>query len=162
MPPDARAAPRARRSRVIRQLTFRSGTVRGARFTPDPKTVIYAAAWEGRPLALFTVREDSSESSAVNLPSANLLAVSSAGEMAVALKPELTNAFAVSGTLARAPIAGGAAREMIEQTVNADFSPDGKQLAVIRRDGDRHFAGVSGGHGAVLGAVLVERSRAFA
>src|SRR5262249_5833937 len=28
----------------IRQLTFRSGTVRGARFTPDPRTVIYAAA----------------------------------------------------------------------------------------------------------------------
>ena len=119
---------------TIRQLTFRSGTVRGARFTPDPKTVVYAAAWEGRPLVLFTVREDSSESSAVNLPPANLLAVSSAGEMAVALKPETSNVFAVSGTLARAPLAGGAAREMIEQTVNADFSPNGKQLAVIRQD----------------------------
>jgi Tol biopolymer transport system component len=119
---------------TIRQLTFRSGTVRGARFTPDPKTVVYAAAWEGRPLSLFTVREDSSESSAVNLPPANLLAVSSAGEMAVALKPDALVAFAVTGTLARAPLAGGAAREMIERTVNADFSPDGKQLAVIRQD----------------------------
>ena len=119
---------------TIRQLTFRSGTVRGARFTPDPKTVVYAAAWEGRPLSLFTVREDSSESSAVNLPSANLLAVSASGEMAVALKPEVFVAFAIAGTLARAPLAGGAAREMIEKTVNADFSPDGKQLAVIRQD----------------------------
>ncbi len=118
----------------IRQLTFRSGTVRGARFTPDPKTVVYAAAWEGRPLSLFTVREDSSESSAVNLPAANLLAVSSTGEMAVAIKPEAFVAFAIIGTLARAPLAGGAAREMIEKTVNADFSPDGKQLAVIRQD----------------------------
>ena len=119
---------------TIRQLTFRSGAVRGARFTPDPKTVVYAAAWEGRPLALFTVREDSSESSAVNLPPANLLAVSSAGEMAVALKPTTPSPFTVAGTLARAPLAGGAAREMIEQTLNADFSPDGKQLAVIHGD----------------------------
>ena len=119
---------------TIRQLTFRSGTVRGARFTPDPKTVVYAAAWEGQPHALFTAREDSSESSAVNLPSANLLAVSSSGEMAVSLHPTPGNPFYVIGTLARAPLAGGAAREMIERTVNADFSPDGKQLAVIRRD----------------------------
>ena len=119
---------------TIRQLTFRSGTVRGARFTPDPKTVVYAATWEGQPHALFTAREDSSESSAVNLPAANLLAVSSSGEMAVALNPTPGNPFYVTGTLARAPLAGGAAREMIERTVNADFSPDGKQLAVIRRD----------------------------
>jgi Tol biopolymer transport system component len=118
----------------IRQLTFRSGTVRGARFTPDPKTVIYAAAWEGRPLALFTVREDSPESSAVNLPSANLLSVASSGEIAVALNPTDSNTFSVSGTLARAPLAGGAAREMVERTVNADFSRDGKQLAIIRRE----------------------------
>ena len=45
----------------------------------------------------------------------------------------------MSGTLARAPIAGGAAREMIERTVNADFSPDGSRLAVIRRDAQQHF-----------------------
>jgi Tol biopolymer transport system component len=122
----------------IRQLTFRSGTVRGARFTPDPKTVIYAAAWEGRPLSLFTVREDSPESSAVNLPSANLLSVASTGEIAVALNPTVPNTFSVSGTLARAPLAGGAARELIERTVNADFSPDGKQLAVIRQE-QRNF-----------------------
>ena len=34
-------------------LTFRRGIVRSARFAPDGKTVIYSAAWEGRPLDLF-------------------------------------------------------------------------------------------------------------
>ena len=120
---------------VIRQLTFRSGTVRGARFTPDPKTVVYAAAWEGRPLELFSARQDSSESSAINLPPANLLAVSSSGEMAIGLRGENNSPFTVLGTLARAPLAGGAARELLEGVLDADFSPDGKQLAVVRRSG---------------------------
>src|SRR5205823_3519419 len=44
---------------TVRQLTFRSGTVRGARFAPDGKSVIYGAAWEGRPIELFAVREES-------------------------------------------------------------------------------------------------------
>ena len=34
---------------LYRQLTFRRGTVRNARFAPDGKTIVYSAAWEGRP-----------------------------------------------------------------------------------------------------------------
>jgi hypothetical protein len=33
-----------------RQLTFRQGTIRSARFSPDGQTVLYAAAWSGQPL----------------------------------------------------------------------------------------------------------------
>jgi WD40 repeat protein len=127
-----RAAPAATPQPRVRQLTFRSGTVRGARFTPDPKTVVYAAAWEGRSLELFSARQDSSESSAINLAPANLLAVSSSGEMAIAMRTSNPSPFTVVGTLARAPLAGGAARELLEGVFDADFSPDGAQLAVVR------------------------------
>jgi serine/threonine protein kinase/Tol biopolymer transport system component len=119
----------------VRQLTFRSGSVRGARFTPDPRTVVYSAAWEGKPSQLFTARQDSPESTAINLPSGAVLAVSSTGEMAVSLRPTNAGPFIMQGTLARASLAGGAAREMLERVVDADFSPDGKDLAVVRRDG---------------------------
>ncbi len=44
------------------QLTFRKGTVLSARFAPDNRTVIYAAAWGGSPPELFSTRQDSIES----------------------------------------------------------------------------------------------------
>jgi len=117
---------------TIKQLTFRSGTVRGARFAPDGKSVIYGAAWEGRPIELYSVREQSPESSAVSLPQADLFAISSTGELAIGLKATSNGPFFVAGTLARAPMAGGGARELLENAVAADWSPDGSQLAIVR------------------------------
>ncbi len=117
---------------TIKQLTFRSGTVRGARFAPDGKSVIYGAAWEGRPIELYAVREQSPESSSVSLPPADLLAIATTGELAVSLKAASNGPFIVAGTLARAPMAGGGARELLERVVAADWSPDGSQLAVVR------------------------------
>jgi hypothetical protein len=117
---------------TIKQLTFRSGTVRGARFAPDGKNVIYGAAWEGRPIELYAVREQSPESSSVSLPPADLLAISSTGELAIGLKAGSNGPFVVAGTLARAPMAGGGARELLEDVVSADWSPDGSQLAIVR------------------------------
>ena len=37
-----------------------------------------------------------------------------------------------SGTLARMPLAGGAARELVDGIFEADWDPEGRQLAVIR------------------------------
>src|SRR4029453_9300993 len=78
---------------AIKQLTFRSGPVRGARFAPDGKTVMYGAAWEGRPIELFAVREQNPGSSAVSLPAADLLAISSTGELAGALRGATNGPF---------------------------------------------------------------------
>ena len=128
-------AGRAPSQTLIKQLTFRSGTVRGARFAPDGKSVVYGAAWEGKPIELFAVREQSSESSAISLAPADLLAISSVGEMAVALKAASQGPFIVAGTLARAPLAGGGARELLENVVGADWSPDGQQMVAVVRTG---------------------------
>jgi dipeptidyl aminopeptidase/acylaminoacyl peptidase len=40
--------------------------------------------------------------------------------------------------LARVHMAGGAPREILDHVLSADWSPDGKELAVVRYDGDRH------------------------
>ena len=38
------------------QLTFRRGMVLSARFGPDSRTIVYGAAWQGQPAALYSVR----------------------------------------------------------------------------------------------------------
>ncbi|HTO77045.1 MAG TPA: protein kinase [Thermoanaerobaculia bacterium] len=122
----------------FQRLTFRRGTTWSARFAPDGKTVVYGGAWEGQPVRLFSTRVESPESRAFDLPSADLLAISSHGEMAVCLRPRMgADASGRRGTLARVPLGGGAPREILEDVQGADWSPDGQELAVIRWAGSR-------------------------
>ena len=44
------------------RLTFRRGTVDGARFAPDGQTIVYSAAWNGKPDEVFTTRPGATES----------------------------------------------------------------------------------------------------
>ena len=116
---------------TVHQLTFRRGNVHSARFTPDGRTVVYGAAWDGTPGELFTVRTDSTESHPLGISRAEVLSVSSKGELAVLLKKN-TTAYGV-GTLARVPIGGGSPREILEDVWDADWAPNGEDLAVLRR-----------------------------
>ena len=104
--------------------------MRSARFTPDGKTVIYSAAWEGNPIALFSTRPESPQSRELDPPGADVLAISSTGEMALALKARPIEGFIYSGTLAGVPLGGGAPREVMENVEFADWSPDGSTLAI--------------------------------
>ena len=128
-----RARPRAMPS--YRRLTFRRGLIRTARFGPDFQTILYGALWDGDDCRVYTVRIDSPESSPLALPAAAPLAVSSAGELALALGTH-RRGIMTYGTLARAPLAGGAPRELYENVKYADWSPDGRDLALVRRVGD--------------------------
>lgn len=112
-------------------LTQRRGYLTGARFAPDGNSVIYSASWDGTPVQLFTTRPESPESSALPLPAAGIFAISSKGEMAIALNCEISGySGSCPGTLATVPIAGGAPREIMENVMAADWSPDGKDLMV--------------------------------
>ncbi|MBZ5706169.1 MAG: serine/threonine-protein kinase [Acidobacteriia bacterium] len=113
-------------------LTYRRGTIRLARLAPDGKAVIYSAAWEGGPVDVFTTRPESPESRSLGLSGAEVLAVSSTGEMAVLLHSHQAKSYSNSGTLARVPLVGGAPREVLENVQWADWSPDGTNLAVVR------------------------------
>jgi len=116
----------------FKRLTFRRGSISGARFSPDWHSVVYGAAWEGRPFEIFTSMPESPESRSLGLPSADLLAVSPSGEMAVSLDHRHKYEWKASGTLARVSLAGGGVRLMLSDVRQADWSPDGRSLAVIR------------------------------
>jgi serine/threonine protein kinase/Tol biopolymer transport system component len=125
---------------LYHQITFRRGALRAARFAPDGQTIIYSAAWQGNPVEVFTARRGLPESRALGLARAQLLAVSSVGtgEVALQLNSRRTTTWVSVGTLARAPIEGGAPREVLEDVQWADWSPDGNNLAVVRDSGGRN------------------------
>ncbi len=114
------------------QLTFRQGNISSGRFTSDQETVVYGAAWEGSPTEIFTARPGAPESRSLGLPSADVLSVSASGEMAILLDARYTVGFQRTGTLARAPLAGGVPRQVLEDVQDADWTPGGSELAVVR------------------------------
>ena len=118
-----------------KRLTFRRGTVFSARFAPDGQTVVYGAAWDGQPGRIFATRAGSKESRDLQLPEGRLLAVSSTGELAISVGSEAT--WLIRGTLARVPLEGGAPRELLENVSLADWSPDGRGLAVVHKVGEK-------------------------
>jgi len=121
---------------VFTRLSFGDGTIRSARFGPDGGTVVYGAAWEGQPVRLFLTRVESADAKTLPLGDAEVLAVSASGELAVSLGHTFKG-WMGAGTLARAPMLGAAARPVAEGVREADWSPDGSALAVVRRVGDR-------------------------
>jgi eukaryotic-like serine/threonine-protein kinase len=130
----------ARGSPVFERLTFQRGYIKGARFTPDGRNVVYSAMWEGRPYEVFTARIGDHTARSLDLHNAMVVGVSAAGDVAV-----LTNVrrirstnFMQVGTLARVPLGGGAPRELLEGVWDADISRDGKQFAVVRTPAGIH------------------------
>ena len=116
----------------FRRLTFDKGTIRDGRFTPDGQSIIYGAAWNGQPLKLFMVRSDNPESAPLSLPDARLLSVSKTGELAISLG-HTYEGWMGEGTLARSSLLGTAPRVMAEHVREAEWTPDGSDLAVVRR-----------------------------
>ena len=116
----------------FRQLTFDKGTIRDGRFTPDGQSIVYGAAWNGQPLKIFMARADSPESASLSLPNARLLSISTTGELAISLG-HTYDGWVGQGTLARTSMLGSAPRVMVEHVREADWNPDGSDLAVVRR-----------------------------
>ncbi|HEY3205069.1 MAG TPA: protein kinase [Thermoanaerobaculia bacterium] len=118
------------------QLTFRRGRILNARFTPDGQTVLYTAMWGSEPPRIYSVRLGSPESSALSFSNAALGAVSSTGELALGLRPRPSGS-GLTATLSRAPLSGGAPREVLTDVGATDWAPDGQELAVAHLVGGR-------------------------
>jgi len=116
---------------AFRQLNFRREAVFQAAFA-DKETVVYSAATWGNTPQIFMVRPDYPEPKPLGPPGMQLLAVSSKGELAVLIGAKYVWYRLFTGTLARMPLDGGAPREIQEGVRQADWSPDGSQLAIIR------------------------------
>ena len=123
----------------FQRLTFRHGAVATARFAPDGRTIVYAASFDGEPIRLFSTRTDGRESRRLEFPDGEIVSMSSLGEIAMLMGapgfPIIDDQRA--GTLARVPLTGGAPRELTEGVSGADWSPDGKTLAIARAVGKK-------------------------
>jgi Tol biopolymer transport system component len=80
---------------------------------------------------LFETRIGGRESRPLGLPGGDLFAVSSSGEMAISLAPRFFLTYRQDGTLARASLSGGGARELFAEVHAADWAPGG-DLAIAR------------------------------
>jgi Tol biopolymer transport system component len=119
---------------AFERLTFRRGWVRTARFTSDGRSVVYTANWEGRKSHTFLSIPGDPQSRDLGLPEdSKVLSVSSKGEIAF-LEPPISPEDG-AGTLARASLSGGQMRPQLDGVVEADWSPDGSALAVMRTVG---------------------------
>jgi eukaryotic-like serine/threonine-protein kinase len=116
----------------FRQLTFRRGAIWGARLGADGKSVLYTASWEGKPTEIYVSHPESPDPRPFGVAATDVLAVSPSGELAVTVKADFDTAFTRAGTLARVGATGGAPRELLEKVQFADWSPDGRDLAVVR------------------------------
>ena len=115
------------------QMTFRSAYIRNARFAAG-KTVVYGASVYGQPMQILSTRTDTFESQPLNIQ-ADMLGISPNSEMAVSLDRNFETLWVPTGRLAKAPLGGGATRELLDDVTDADWNKDGSDLAVARRVG---------------------------
>src|SRR5580698_2786440 len=114
------------------RLTYQRGYVSNARFAKDGPTVVYSAQWNDDPLWVYSVRTEFPQSVKIDLPPATLLALSSGGDLELAVDPLQESNF-FSGTMAQAQMAGGTPRAQDKEVIAADYAPDGKNLALVRK-----------------------------
>ena len=117
---------------AFQQLNLRQEAIIRAAFAPDGKAVVFSSAREGNRPELYVVRPGTPEPQNLGLKDTHLLAISHQGELAILTGAKYIRHRIFRGTLARLPLGGGAPREILENVRDADWSPDGTQLAIIR------------------------------
>ena len=120
-----------------RQITFRTGSIGNARFTPDG-SIVYSASWEGSENQLYMARTNDTGSRELGLKNAELLSISKSGELAIRLNTVFYGGYARSGTLARVPLGGGTPREVLEYVQDAEWAANGERMAVVRFIPENH------------------------
>ena len=111
-------------------------TIFNARFMPDGQTLIFSSALSGNSPTLFESRPDSATPRPFGPPRTHLLSISKSGELAVIMNAGFQAHRLMRGTLARMTM-DGAPRPIAEDVREADWLPDGSDLAVIRVVSDR-------------------------
>ncbi len=124
--------PRAATAAQFRQITFRRGVLENSRFTPDGQTILYTASFEGGKPEIYSVAAKAVGGHPLGISDASLLAISSRGELAVALAPRNVTALITPGSLARTFAENGAPKAEIANVQAADFTPDGSAMAIVR------------------------------
>jgi Tol biopolymer transport system component len=118
-------------------VTFGQYPIFRARFEPDGQGIVFSAAPEGNRPELYSMRPEFMAPRSLGLRGVHLLAVSSRGELAVLTHARYLGHMLFSGTLARLRLGAEVPREILENVRDADWSPDGSGLAIIREVGGR-------------------------
>ena len=113
------------------QITFRTGSIGNARFTPDG-SIVYSASWDSGDRQIYIARADDHGARELGLKDAALLSISRSGELAVLLHSTGLGGYAHSGTMARVPLSGGTPREVLDNVQDADWASNGESMAVVR------------------------------
>jgi Tol biopolymer transport system component len=124
------AAPEPLKAPEFYRLTYRRGPIWYSRMMPDAATFVYSAAWDGNPIQIYTARGDSPDSAALPFGRADIVAISSKGELAIVTGRRGVTGFTRPGTLARATLSAGASRDVLDSVQDADWLPDGSNLVV--------------------------------
>ena len=120
-----------------KQITFRTGTIGNARFTPDG-SIVYSASWDAENTQLYMARTDDPGARELGLKDAELLSISRSGELAVRLNTVFLPGYIRIGTLARVPLSGGTPREVLDNVQEADWNANGDAMAVVRYVPENH------------------------
>jgi tRNA A-37 threonylcarbamoyl transferase component Bud32 len=125
------------------RLTFRTEKFWRARFTPDGKSVYFAAHAPGDPglIATFALELGLPEVRRVDVPLDMFLQGLSGTELWVAVDEEQEG----GGILSRVPLAGGAPRPVQRSVSEADVTPDGR-LVIVRVSAGRFILELPPGH----------------
>jgi DNA-binding winged helix-turn-helix (wHTH) protein len=107
----------------FRQLTHRPGVVHSARFTPDGQVVL-SAEWQGSLLGFYVTSPVALGARPLGIASRHVVGVAG-GDVA----------FLKDSTVLRAPILGGPTKELLADASDADWTADGAELAIVRRNG---------------------------
>jgi hypothetical protein len=121
---------------TFEQLTFRRGRIGGARFTPGGQAVVYS---DGEHVWRLDVL-DSGPTPALPLGHAGSdVLAARAGELALSVGRRFVLGERFAGTLALAPVDGGAPRPRAENVEDADWDPSGTRLAMVVSSGGQSW-----------------------
>jgi hypothetical protein len=120
---------------VFRRVSFGHEVVTRARFGLEEDTVVFSSRVDGRLPRLFVRRRGQDYPTPLDFEDADLLSVSSNGELALLMSPRIRSPFLATGRLARAPMSGGAPRDVMDGVALAEWAPDGESLAIVTDDG---------------------------
>ena len=115
-----------------KQITFRTGRIGNARFTPDGG-IVYSALWDGDQDQLYLSHADDPGARELGIKDAELLSISKNGELAVRLNTVYASGYSRTGTMAWVSLSGGTPREVLDNVQDADWAQDGEHMAVVRR-----------------------------
>jgi len=111
----------------LKRITLRRGRIYSARFTPDFQSVVYSAAWEGKPAELFVQRLASADARPLGVAGSFIgIAGTAGGDLA------MQRGDGASITLAQLPLEGGTPRDLLKNIDAADWDRSGTRFAIVR------------------------------